>query len=122
MNIKTITLLAAGAAMLAGSATAEAAQLTVVNTRGHTIHLVAVREGHGDKYGLGTDYRRMWRGHRAYNELNRRLDLGHLHAGERKTFDLESGNWTVSAETSHRRTETAQVHLHHHQGEIVKFQ
>jgi len=124
MNIKNIALIAAGAALFASATTVEAARLTIQNLRGHTINLVAIREGHGNPQGfvVGDEHIRMYRGHRAWKEQGRRLDLGHLHAGEWRTFDVDSGNWTVLAETSHRRTESQDVHVNTHGVAVVKFQ
>lgn len=99
-----------------GALEAQAARLTVHNGHRYPIHISAMREGHGDK--------NIWHGGRRWRELNRWLDLGMLHAGESRTFDLETGKWQVQA--SNRRTgpraEGAEVRLRSQRSAVVRFQ
>ena len=99
-----------------GALDAQAARLTVRNGHRYPIHISALREGHGDH--------NIFHGHRRWSEMNRWLDMGIIHPGEEKRFDLETGKWQVQASNRRDgpRAESAEVHLRSMRGAIVNFQ
>lgn len=113
---KHMTILAVCLAIFVGATAAESAELLIQNGHRYTIHLSAKRLGQGDRH--------WWRGHRRYRELNRMLDLGRLHAGETKSFDLETGKWEVQAATRREgpRAEVTEVQMHQKRRLLIKFQ
>lgn len=116
MMKKSLAVAAVFMSLALGVTDADAARLTVRNGHRYPIHVSALREGNGDT--------NVWHGHRRWRELNRWLDMGMLHSGESKTFDLETGKWQV--QTSNKRTgpraEVAQVRLRSQRGAVVNFQ